>query len=142
MSEEFQDPPEGFKLSQNRGPFTTHNGPFYHKVTEEGFCQGFYGSKHHCNSHGIIHGGLLMTFADGVLATAVWRETKARAVTIRMTSDFVNMARAGEWLEGTAEVTQATKSVAFVEGRITCRDKVILTASGVYKLFRRTGRKE
>ncbi|MGB5092971.1 MAG: hypothetical protein WBN97_06635 [Parvibaculum sp.] len=29
--------PEGYVLSSTRGPYTTHNGPFYHKVTAGGF---------------------------------------------------------------------------------------------------------
>lgn len=129
--------PEGFKLSTSRGPFTTHNGPYFHKVTEAGFAHGFRAVERHCNSHGIVHGGMLMAFGDGVLATAVYRECQRRAVTIRMTSDFVHMVRTGEWVEGTAWVTRAARSVCFVEGEVKTGKQVVLRASGVFKLFRK-----
>lgn len=129
--------PDGFTLSVSRGPFTMHNGPYFHKVTEEGFAHGFRATRRHCNSHGIVHGGMLMAFGDGVLATAVHREAKRRAVTIRMTSDFVHMVRVGQWVEGTAWVTRAARSVCFVEGEIKTENQVVLRASGVFKLFRK-----
>ncbi len=132
--------PPGFEPSRTRGPFTTHNGPYFHKVTDEGFWHGFRVRKRHCNSHGILHGGMLMAFADGLCGTAVWRETQSRAVTVRMNSDFLDMGRPGDWIEGTAKVTRAAKSVAFVEGTVTSGSRTLLTVSGVFKLFRREGR--
>src|SRR5690606_9245932 len=83
------NPPEGFVLSSSRGPYTVHNGPFYHKVTPDGFWHGLRVRRRHCNSLGITHGGLLMTFADGLLGTAVFRATKTVALTMRMNSDFL-----------------------------------------------------
>lgn len=130
--------PDGFKFSGTRGPFTTHNGPFFHQNFEDGtFRHGFRAEERHCNSHGIVHGGMLMAFADGVLATAVWIAAQRRSVTIRMTSDFTHMVRKGEWVEGTAHVTRLARSVAFVEGEICTGKNVVLKSSGVFKLFRK-----
>jgi acyl-coenzyme A thioesterase PaaI-like protein len=129
------NPPEGFVFSEARGPFTSHNGPFFHKVTDEGFWHGFRVRDHHLNGHGIAHGGLLMAFADGLMGTAVWRATKTRAVTMRMTSDLLDMVRPSEWVEGTAHVTRATRSVAFVEAEISSGRRQVLRASGVFKLL-------
>ena len=134
------DTPDGFELSQTRAPFTSHNGPLFHKVTDDGFWRGFRVLDRHANSHGIVHGGMLMTFADGLLGAAVWRETGARAVTMRMGSDFVDMARPGDWVHGTARVTRAARSVAFTEAEVYVGKRVILTATGVFKLFRRDNR--
>jgi uncharacterized protein (TIGR00369 family) len=135
------DPPSGFQPSRTRGPFTSHNGPYFHKVEGDQFWHGFRALERHGNSHGILHGGMLMAFGDGLLATAVVRETKARAVTVRMNSDFVDMARPGDWIEGTARVTRAARTIAFVEAEVHVQDRLIFTASGVFKLFRREGRK-
>ncbi len=129
------NPPEGFVYEDGRGAFATHNGPFYLKRTEMGFCRGFRVRDYHLNSHGIAHGGLLMTFADGLMGATVWRETKARAVTMRMTSDILAMVRPGEWVEGTAHVVRATRSVAFVEAEITSGTRKVLTASAVFKIM-------
>ncbi len=133
--DELDNPPEGFVFSKARGPFTSHNGPFFHKVTDEGFWHGFRARDRHLNGHGIVHGGLLMSFADGLMGTAVWRETKTRAVTMRMTTDLLDMVRPGEWVEGTARVVRAARTVAFVEAEITCGSRKVLAASGVFKLL-------
>jgi uncharacterized protein (TIGR00369 family) len=106
-------------------------------MTPEGFAHGVRIKKRHCNSHGITHGGMLMAFADGLLGTAVWLETKTASVTVRMNSDFLSSARPGDWLEGTAKVTRATKSVAFCEADLHVGDRSVLKASGVFKLMAR-----
>jgi len=130
--------PAGFVPSTTRGAFTTHNGPIYHKVEGDTFWHGFHALPRHCNGHGIVHGGWLSSFADGLLGTAVWRATQARAVTLRLNVDFLGMVRPGEWVEGTATVTRATRSLAFARARITCDGRAVLTAEGVFKLM--TGR--
>lgn len=130
--------PEGFALSGNRGPFTTHNGPFFHQNFEDGaFVHGFRATERHCNGLGIVHGGMLMAFADGVLATAVYAEARRRAVTLRMTSDFTHMARKGEWVEASARVTRMTRSIAFAEGEVKTGSNVVLKVTGIFKLFRK-----
>ncbi len=116
MSEEAA-PPEGFVESRDRGPFTTHNGPLFHRMDGDRFLQGFRVLKRHCNGAGVVHGGMLMAFADGLMGGAVWRAAKAPALTVRMTSDFLAIARPGDWVEGAARVTRLTRSLAFVDAR-------------------------
>ena len=126
--------PPGFIQSTTRGPFTTHNGPIYHHE-EDKFLRGFRALGHHCNLHGIVHGGWLMAFTDGVLGAAVWEATKMRSVTLRMNSDFIAMVRAGEWVEGRGLVTRATRSLVFARAELTAGGKIVLTAEGVFKLM-------
>lgn len=125
-------PPEGFKPSA-RGPYTTHNGPFFHRLTEEAFEHAFFALKRHCNSLGIVHGGMLSTFMDGLLANAVGRQTGTASVTVHLSLDFLSMARAGEWVFGDAKVTRQTKDLVFVEGRVRVGTRDIMRASGVFK---------
>jgi len=136
------NPPDGFQESTTRGPYTSHNGPFFHKTTGEGFWHGVRVQRRHCNSKGITHGGMLMAFADGLLGTAVYLETKTVALTARMNSDFLSSARPGEWLEGTARVTRATSSVAFCEAELYVGSRSVLRATGVFKLMQRHKEKD
>ena len=69
-------PPEPFRLSVRRGPFTTHNGPWFHWASPDTFRQGVRLLERHCNSRSIVHGGFISSFADGLAATAVFREVK------------------------------------------------------------------
>ncbi|HRD27746.1 MAG TPA: PaaI family thioesterase [Caulobacter sp.] len=125
-------PPEGFKPSA-RGPYTTHNGPFFHRLTDESFEHAFFALKRHCNSLGIVHGGMLSTFMDGVLANAVGRETGGASVTVHLSLDFLSMARAGDWVFGDARVTRRTRDLVFVEGRIRVGTREVMRAAGIFK---------
>ncbi len=137
-SDDVLDPPAGFIESTNRGPFTSHNGPFFHKVDEDGgFAQGFRVLDRHCNGMGIAHGGLITAFADGLMGTAIWRATDTASVTVRLNADFLSIARKGDWVEGTAEVTGRGEGVVFVAADIRAGHRRIMNATGVFKLMDR-----
>jgi len=130
-------PPEGFVPSKGRGPFSSHNGPLFHKVIEgeETTCHAFYALTRHTNGVGLVHGGMLTSFMDGMLGAAVFRATRKTGVTIHLSVDFLHMARAGEWVLGEARVTRATRDVVFVEGRAYVGQRDVVRASGVFKLM-------
>ncbi len=139
MSEsQIPTPPEGFVLSEGRGPFTSHNGPYFHRKTPSKLSeQAFFALPRHANGMGLVHGGMLSAFMDGLLAHAVYRETRKTAVTIHLSIDFLHMARVGEWVIGESRVTRATRDVAFVEGRAYVGGHDVIRASGVFKLMQR-----
>jgi uncharacterized protein (TIGR00369 family) len=137
MSAQTPPPPEGFVLSAGRGPFTAHNGPYYHRLVETGAEQAFFALPRHCNGVGIIHGGMLSAFLDGLLAGAAARAAGTTPVTIHLSVDFLGMGKAGEWVLGEARVTRVTRDVAFVEGRAHVAGRDLARASAVFKLMRR-----
>jgi uncharacterized protein (TIGR00369 family) len=130
-------PPEGFVAAGGRGAFSTHNGPYFYRQTEIGAEQAFYALKRHCNGVGLIHGGMLSAFLDGLLAGAAARGTNSTPVTIHLSIDFLDMGRAGEWVIGEASLTRAARDVAFVEGRAHVGGRTLARATGVFKLLRR-----
>lgn len=136
------NPPEPFRLSIRRGPFTTHNGPWFHWAKDAEFRQGVRLVDRHCNSRGIVHGGFLSSFADGLAATAVFRELKRSAVTIKLTTDFLHSAKSGDWLQGTARVVRGTGKMAFVdayawvgEDREPPMDDLVFRSSAIFRLM-------
>ena len=134
---EIPPPPDGFVPSGGRGPFSQHNGPFFQAFPAEGAAQAFYVLARHCNHMGIVHGGMVSAFMDGLLGAAVGRATRASCVTVHLSVDFLSMARAGEWVIGESHVTRATKDLAFAEARVHVGDKDVARASGVFKLMHR-----
>jgi len=128
-------PPEGFVLAIGRGAFTSHNGPYYHRPVEEGAEQAFFALARHCNGIGLIHGGMLSAFLDGLLAAAAGRAAGAIPVTIHLSIDYLGMGRAGEWVLGEARATRVTRDIAFVEGRAHVGGRDLARASGVFKLM-------
>lgn len=130
-------PPEGFVRATGRGPFTTVNGPIFHKLGGACVQHGFYAEQRHTNGLGLVHGGMLTAFLDSLLASAVLRDAQRPAVTIHLSVDFLHMARAGEWVIGEARMTRAAAQVAFAEGRAFVGDRDVVRASGVFKLMHR-----
>jgi uncharacterized protein (TIGR00369 family) len=129
-------PPDGFVIQEGRGAFTTHNGPYYIKPTDHGVAQAFYALGRHCNGVGLIHGGMLSAFLDGLLAGAAGRATGLTPVTVHLSIDFLDMGRAGDWVIGEARVTRSTRDLAFVEGQASVGGRDLSRASGVFKLLR------
>ena len=134
-------PPEPFKKSVRRGPFTTHNGPWYHWSSADSFRQGIRLQERHCNSRGHAHGGFLSAFADGLLATAIFREAKMSSVTVQLTTEFLNEALQGDWLQGTGNLIRAKRSLAFVEARAWTGEGqdipdsgLVFTAHAIFKI--------
>jgi acyl-coenzyme A thioesterase PaaI-like protein len=132
--EEPPEPPAGFVRSSGRGSFSNHNGPYFHR--DDG-AQAFFAMKRHCNSMGLIHGGMLSAFLDGVLAGAAGRGTGSAGVTVHLSIDFLGMGRAGEWVLGEASLTRGTLDMAFVEGRAFVGARTLARATGIFKLMRR-----
>lgn len=128
--------PEGFVRSEGRGPFTSHNGPLFHKESEGDVVhQAFFALPRHANGMGLVHGGMLTAFMDGLLANASYRGSRKSGVTIHLSVDFLHMARVGEWVIGEARATRSTKEICFVEGRAFVGSRDVVRASGVFKLM-------
>jgi acyl-coenzyme A thioesterase PaaI-like protein len=92
--------------------------------------------KHH-NRRGKVQGGLLMTFADracGMMARVVaGRPTMA---TVQLDVHFVDAGKIGEVLIARPRVTRATRNLVFVTTEVTANDRVVITASGVFKILK------
>jgi uncharacterized protein (TIGR00369 family) len=137
-SEDIPAPPEGYVLSERRGGFSAHNGPYFHKPAEGGVAEhAFFALRRHTNGLGLVHGGMLSAFMDSLLAAAVYRGVQRTGVTINLSVDFLHMARAGEWIEGEARLTRATRDIAFAEGHARVGATELVRASGVFKLMGR-----
>ncbi len=133
MTDDVPPPPAGFVPSA-RGPYTTHNGPNFHKLRDNGsFEHAFYVLARHCNAMGIVHGGMLTTFLDGLLARAVFEAVKAQSVTLHLSVDFLSAARRGQWVLGEAALTRAAKDISFAEARIHADGRDVLRGSGIFK---------
>lgn len=128
-------PPEGFRPITSENPFGKAVGPIYEKMEKEAWVRGFRVEEKHTNRAKIAHGGALMTFADIVLATAVWEELQAPFVTIQMESQFVSPARVGAWVEGRATITKRTTDLVFVHGLLSVSEKPVLSVSGIFKIL-------
>ncbi len=135
MAGEAPEVPAGFAPIGKSSPFGRLIGPVYERLEEDGtYARALRVEDRHTNLGGVVHGGVLMSFADVVLGTVSYRHAGRPGASVRMVSDFVAPARAGDWLEGRGRVTEATRSIVFAAGELTVDGRTILTMSGTYKL--------
>ena len=129
-----RDIPEGFIVNERRGPFTNHNGPFYIKKDTNIWTHGAFILDRHCNAANIAHGGMLMSFADGVLGHTVYSKTKRAGVTIKFNSEFLSAAREGEWLEGYGNVSHVSGDYVYCNTMLKVSTRNVLSVTSIFKL--------
>jgi len=90
----------------------------------------------HDNSNGVIHGGLLMTFADSVLGYCAWTACAPGSwcVTVSQSSSFLRAGRVGDLIEVTPVVTRATRTMIFTRGEFLVRGEPIFQAASIWKV--------
>lgn len=131
-------PREGFALTPSRGKFTIHNGPSYRATAAGDMRTGLWVLDRHCNGMGFLHGGMMSAFADSALAWAVWSATGKMSVTIRLTLEFMEIAREGEWIEAHPEVSSIDGDFIHVSANIVKEDGGLAArASAVFRTVRR-----
>ena len=130
--------PEGYKLINRGGPFIAMLGPLYYKTQEPG-CSiiALRIEDKHLNIRGIAHGGMLVTLADSALgiALSMSRTPPQPMVTVNLTTDFVDSARPGDWVEAHVDIQRVGKRMAFANCYLHVGGKRILRASGVFALM-------
>lgn len=133
-------PPEpplpGYVLYDPVDPFENRAGPFFWAPREDGGHHFVLRAEpHHCNSHGVVHGGLFMTMADLAMAATSKAERDDAYVTVSFNCEFVAGGRQGELIETETELMRRTRSMAFVRGRISSGGETLFVFSGVMKLI-------
>ena len=98
---------------------------------------GFDGRPAFCNPAGFIQGGILSAMLDDTMGPAVFVMTEGRlyTATVSMTVNFITPAEPGP-IVGEARVTQLGRTIAFMEGRLSRADGLLIaTASANARLL-------
>lgn len=121
-------------------PFEQRAGPFYERIDADGRpVMAFRAEPRHMNGGGVMHGGCLVTFADGALFTIARQAMGgAHGVTQTLASDFLDPVAVGALVEARGEVVRAGYKTIFVQGLATADGTPVLRFNGVIRLIRRT----
>ncbi|HYC64316.1 MAG TPA: PaaI family thioesterase [Reyranellaceae bacterium] len=130
------DIPPGFKPVDTLG-FAAANGPWFEKIESGRVVRGFMPEARHANSLGIVHGGMLAAFLDSAMGTAVFHGLQRRAVTLKLSLDYVGPARIGQWLQAEGWVVGHDELVAQVRGRLYGPRHDVLAGLGSFSLLSR-----
>ncbi len=129
---------EGYATDPGHDPAEDHIGPFYFRNTDAGYLFAFKADDRHCNVTGIVHGGVLMTFADySACMEATDNYADENCVTISFNCEFVSAGEIGELMECRARITRKTGSMVFSTGEVFSNGETLLTFSSVMKRLRK-----
>ena len=122
----------------SRDSFETHNGPFYHRMEDDGRIRcAFRVEKKHLNGASNVHGGCFMSFADYCLFAIAGPVLQGPGVTVAFSCEFLDAAHEGELVEGSGEITRAGGSLIFLRGQLRSGARTVFTFSGTIKRVKR-----
>ena len=126
--------PEGFRPLKHVAAFLDMIGPIYVKREGKSIIVAVRVEDRHLNMRKIAHGGLLVTLADSALGINLYcfGEPPKPMVTVSLSTDFLEPAQAGDWLEAHVSVQRAGTHLAFANCNLRAGSKTVLRASGVF----------
>ena len=130
MSNDFQ------QISVRPG-FMKHNGGImFRNISETEFEFKTIINENHLNAAGITHGGFICSIIDAGAGTAAHRCTEnSVCVTISLDIKFISSTKENDEIIGFTKILKKTKSMVFLICHLKCKDKIVASASGVWKIL-------
>ena len=130
MKEEFE------QISIKPG-FMKHNGGLLFKnISQKEYQFKTTIKENHLNAAGITHGGFISAVVDAGAGTSAHRTSNSSlCVTISLELKFISAVNLGQELIGIAKIQKKTKSMVFLTCELTSSNKIVATASGVWKIL-------
>ncbi|TDR94023.1 uncharacterized protein (TIGR00369 family) [Enterovirga rhinocerotis] len=96
---------------------------------------GFLAEERHLNRNGMVHGGMVMTFADHALGLAARSVNRTHAqATVQLDTAFLSGVEEGEFVEARCRMLRETKSILFMSAEIAVGDRAVANATGLWKI--------
>ena len=130
----------GFREMVLHDPFEAFLGPLYASTADdpEGTRRraAFRVDERHVDGTGVLHPGMLMTFADAVLGSTAWAATGRRpCVTLSLQTHFTGMARTGDLVIVETRLTRRTRAIVFCAGDFHVDGGHIGQATSLWKVL-------
>jgi acyl-coenzyme A thioesterase PaaI-like protein len=118
--------------------FMKHNGGIlFRSVSENEYEFKSIINENHLNAAGITHGGYLSALVDAGAGTAAHRAAEnSPCVTISLDLKFIWTSKVGDEIIGFAKIQKKTNSLVFLVCELKCNNKIITSASGVWKILK------
>ncbi len=113
-------------------------GPLWTREVAGTHLYAFKAERKHHNRRGVVHGGMLMAFADRAMGMTCWYANGERPqATVQLDIQFVDAVQIGEFVEAKCTVVRRTRALVFMKGDLVVGDRIVATASGVWKTLGR-----
>ena len=129
---------EEFKQISLKPGFMKHNGGvMFRNISNTEYEFKSTISEYHLNAAGITHGGYLSALVDAGAGTAAHRSAdNAPCVTISLDLKFIGASKVDDEIIGHVKILKKTKTLVFLFCELRCKDKIITSASGVWKILK------
>ena len=130
MSKEFE------QISIKPG-FMKHNGGLlFRKISENEYEFKTTIEENNLNTAGITHGGYIASIIDSGAGTGAYRAANnSMCVTISLDIKFIGATKLGDEITGFVKILKRTKSMIFLICHLKSNEKIIASASGIWKII-------
>ena len=127
-----------FEQISTKSGFMKHNGGImFRNVTETEYEFKTTINENHLNAAKITHGGFICSLIDAGAGTAAHRCVgNAQCVTISLDVKFISTTKKNDEIIGFAKILKKTKSMVFLICYLKSKDKMVASASGVWKILK------
>ena len=131
MSEKFE------QISLRPGFMKYNGGLLFRTLTETEYEFKTTINENHLNAASITHGGYLSALIDAGAGTAAHRASgNAPCVTISLDLKFIGASKVGDEVTGFTRILKKTNTLVFLFCELKCNDKIITSASGIWKILK------
>ena len=118
--------------------FMKHNGGlFFRDVSKNKYEFKSKINNNHLNAAGITHGGYLCALIDAGAGTSAHRSAhNSPCVTISLDIKFIGSSKVGDKILGKVKILKKTNTLIFLFCELICNDKIIASASGIWKILK------
>ena len=118
--------------------FMKHNGGLlFRNISETEYEFKSTINQNHLNAANITHGGFIAALIDAGAGTSAHRASNnSSCVTISLDLKFIGASKANDEIIGKVKILKKTSSLIFLFCQLFCDDKIIASASGIWKILR------
>ena len=117
--------------------FMKHNeGLLFREISKSEFEFKTTIKENHLNKAGITHGGYIATIIDSGAGTGAHRiANNSQCVTISLDIKFIGATKLGDEIVGFVKILKRTRSMVFLICHLKSNEKIIASASGIWKIL-------
>ena len=118
--------------------FMKHNGGvLFRNISKDEYEFKSIINENHLNAASITHGGYLSALIDAGAGTAAHRSAEnAPCVTISLDLKFIGASKINDEIIGKVKILKKTKTIVFLYCELKCNNKIITSASGIWKILK------
>ena len=115
-----------------------HNGGLlFRKISETEYEFKSKINENHLNAAGITHGGYIAALIDAGAGTSAHRSANdAPCVTISLDLKFIGASKTDDEIIGKTKILKKTNTLIFLFCELFCNEKIIASASGIWKILK------